>query len=220
VQGAPPPALRGVAAVYGRGIRKGGSGISACVSKERTPVKICIFAVGSDGQAGGSDELNTFLGTHRVLSVEKALVSNPGGGAYWSFVVSYLDGPASAASRSHGGEHGSTGDRTDYKQTLSELDFALFVKLRELRKRIALDEGVPMYMVFTNAQLAEMAQARCESKASLKKIDGVGDARVDKYAERFLAEIAGHAQGGSIAGENSGTGKPAPSVLEGGSAKA
>ena len=46
-----------------------------------------------------------------------------------------------------------------------------------------------MYAVCTNEQLAEMAKARAATLADLKKIDGFGDAKAEKYGEAFLAAI-------------------------------
>ena len=62
----------------------------------------------------------------------------------------------------------------------------MFVKLRELRKQIATAEAVPVYMVFTNGQLAEMVRMKAKTKAALEQIEGVGGARVDKYGPRIL----------------------------------
>jgi superfamily II DNA helicase RecQ len=74
----------------------------------------------------------------------------------------------------------------DYKEILSPDDFAVFAKLRELRKEMAQAEAVPVYTIFTNEQLAQMVQDRCGSKADLEKVAGVGDARIEKYGPRFL----------------------------------
>ena len=41
-------------------------------------------------------------------------------------------------------------------------------------------------MVFTNEQLAQMVQGRATTRSDLEKIDGVGDARIEKYGPRFL----------------------------------
>ena len=41
--------------------------------------------------------------------------------------------------------------------------------------------------MFTNEQLAEMVQKRTVSAASLREIAGIGEARVEKYGEAFLA---------------------------------
>lgn len=43
-------------------------------------------------------------------------------------------------------------------------------------------DGVPPYAVFTNEQLAAIVQGRMTMATALKAIDGIGDARIDKYA--------------------------------------
>jgi superfamily II DNA helicase RecQ len=55
-----------------------------------------------------------------------------------------------------------------------------------LRKDIAQAEGMPVYTIFTNEQLAQMVQTRTTTKAALEKIAGVGDARIEKYGGRVL----------------------------------
>jgi superfamily II DNA helicase RecQ len=70
---------------------------------------------------------------------------------------------------------------------LSEADFAVFAKLRELRKSIAEAEGVPPYAVFTNEHLASMVRGKLKTLDALGRIEGVGPGRVDRYGARFLA---------------------------------
>ena len=60
-------------------------------------------------------------------------------------------------------------------------------KLRDLRKDLSESEGVPVYAVFTNEQLAQVVQKRVTSKASLHAISGLGDARIEKYGDRMVA---------------------------------
>jgi len=47
-------------------------------------------------------------------------------------------------------------------------------------------EAVPVYALFTNEQLAQMVLRRCRTKSELLGIEGVGEAKIDKYAERLL----------------------------------
>jgi ATP-dependent DNA helicase RecQ len=49
---------------------------------------------------------------------------------------------------------------------------------------------VPVFTVFTNAQLAEMVRMPVSTAADLGKIDGVGETRVTKYGKEVLAELA------------------------------
>ncbi len=55
-----------------------------------------------------------------------------------------------------------------------------------MRKELAQTEAVPVYALFTNEQLAHMVQRRCQSKRELVQIEGIGDSKIDKYAERIL----------------------------------
>ncbi len=129
-----------------------------------------------------ADELNRFLRSHRVLSVDRRWVDQ-GTESFWSFCVDYLDtGQGTTAS-----QRGTDRARVDYREVLRPDEFALFVKLRTLRQEIAKDEAVPVYTVFTNEQLAQIVQLAASTKADLNKIAGVGDARIQKYGERFLA---------------------------------
>lgn len=81
---------------------------------------------------------------------------------------------------------------------LSEPDFVVFAKLRALRKALAEKEGVPAYALFTNEQLAEMVQRRARTLTELREIDGVGEARVEKYGKDFLGilQAAGSLEAG------------------------
>ncbi len=131
-------------------------------------------------------ELNSFIGSQRVLSLERNWVE-AGLDSFWSISVDYLP-PASENSTYKAA--GSNRVRTDYREVLSPEQFALFAKLRDLRKEIAQQEAVPVYTVFTNEQLAQMVQRGVNSKAALREIEGVGEARIEKYADRILLVLS------------------------------
>ena len=144
-----------------------------------------------DGGAA-SEELNRFLRGHRVLSVDRRWV-DLGTESYWSFCVDYLE-PASA-SGSSGRPKGDARGRVDYREVLNPEQFASFVKLRALRQAISKEDAVPVYVIFTNEQLAAMVQKGAASKADLGRIDGVGEARIQKYGDRFLDCLKEHRDG-------------------------
>ena len=77
-------------------------------------------------------------------------------------------------------------DKIDYREVLSEQDFALYAQLRNLRKALAEQEGITAYALFTNEQLAGMVTARVRSESELAKIEGVEKARLEKYGSAFL----------------------------------
>jgi superfamily II DNA helicase RecQ len=124
-----------------------------------------------------SQELNRFLATNRVLMVERHFVSD-GSSSVWAICVSYLDRSGRPAPE--------LGKRVDYREVLSESDFAIYAKLRSLRKSMAEKDGLPAYTLFTNEQLAAMVQQRVTSLRALEEIQGIGPARVKKYGAAFL----------------------------------
>ncbi len=76
--------------------------------------------------------------------------------------------------------------RVDYREILPPAQFAIFAKLRDLRKQLAQAEAVPVYTIFTNEQLAEMVRRGAKSTADLEAIAGVGDSRVSKFGRQFV----------------------------------
>jgi ATP-dependent DNA helicase RecQ len=68
-------------------------------------------------------------------------------------------------------------------------DMELFNRLRALRKRLADEAHVPPYVVFSDASLREMASSLPKTKTEFAKIKGVGQKKLETYAEVFLKEI-------------------------------
>ncbi len=66
-------------------------------------------------------------------------------------------------------------------------DPELFEALRELRKRLAEQDRVPPFVVFSDATLAEMASRRPRDDQSFLAINGVGQRKLERYGEDFLA---------------------------------
>jgi len=64
--------------------------------------------------------------------------------------------------------------------------------LRTLRKRIADEQNVPPYVIFTDATLQEMAVERPVSRVAMLAISGVGMKKFDNYGEPFIKEILAH----------------------------
>ena len=92
------------------------------------------------------------------------------------------------------------------------VDEALFDELRALRKRLADEQNVPAYVVFSDATLVEMAARHPATHVELLEVSGVGQAKLERYGDAFLAVIAEHASGGS-APDVSAPGGSAPEGL-------
>ncbi|NTV01950.1 MAG: DNA helicase RecQ [Chlorobiaceae bacterium] len=70
-------------------------------------------------------------------------------------------------------------------------DRELFERLRALRKQLADEQGVPPYVVFSDRTLHEMASRKPLTPGEMLEIPGVGQTKLARYAEAFLALIAG-----------------------------
>jgi ATP-dependent DNA helicase RecQ len=65
-------------------------------------------------------------------------------------------------------------------------DDELFQRLRALRRALADEEGVPAYIVFSDAVLTRMASSRPTDEASFLAVPGVGPAKLARYGDAFL----------------------------------
>jgi ATP-dependent DNA helicase RecQ len=67
-----------------------------------------------------------------------------------------------------------------------EYNRALFAILRQKRKEMADEAGVPPYVIFSDRTLTEMAAYYPQSTASLLNISGVGQVKLRQYGDAFL----------------------------------
>jgi DNA helicase-2/ATP-dependent DNA helicase PcrA len=70
-------------------------------------------------------------------------------------------------------------------------DAELFGRLRTWRKQQADAQSVPAYVVFSDATLVAIADARPVSRSDLARISGIGPAKLERYAEPVLAVVSG-----------------------------
>jgi ATP-dependent DNA helicase RecQ len=66
----------------------------------------------------------------------------------------------------------------------------LFDALRETRRSLAAEAGVPAYVVFHDSTLREIAAARPTTLAELARVNGVGHAKLERYGDAMLAAVA------------------------------
>jgi superfamily II DNA helicase RecQ len=146
-----------------------------------------FFTVPTLDSVSAQDELNAFCETHRMVQVERHFVSD-GQGSHWALCVQVAPGPGPLPDSLKRRSTASSAEaRVDYKAVLSEAEFTRFAALRSLRKTLAEQEGVPLYAVFTNEQLAAMAKSAPQSAAEVQAVEGVGPARVQRYAQAVLS---------------------------------
>lgn len=69
-------------------------------------------------------------------------------------------------------------------------DDPLWLLLKATRMTLAKEQGVPPYVIFHDSTLLEMHTARPTSIEEMAGITGVGQAKLEKYGDAFLAVIA------------------------------
>lgn len=72
------------------------------------------------------------------------------------------------------------------KVVLGTFELSIFEKLRALRSKIAKENSIPPYVVFSDKTLKEMAEKLPLDKEAMLEISGVGEVKFERYGEAFL----------------------------------
>jgi ATP-dependent DNA helicase RecQ len=73
-----------------------------------------------------------------------------------------------------------------------DIDVALWEALRERRRELAEEQGVPPYVIFHDRTLQEMCATLPQNLLQFGRITGVGERKLDKYGDTFLQVINEH----------------------------
>lgn len=76
------------------------------------------------------------------------------------------------------------------KEQNEEHDPVLFDQLRSLRKKLAQEENVPPYVIFSDRSIAAMASLFPRNRESFLEIHGVGARKLERYGDAFLRIIS------------------------------
>ena len=79
--------------------------------------------------------------------------------------------------------------RTTRTPLPDHLDIELWEALRECRRQLADEQGIPPYIVFHDRTLQLICERRPHSVEEFASISGVGDRKCEKYADAFLAVV-------------------------------
>ena len=83
--------------------------------------------------------------------------------------------------------------------TSKATDSQLWEALRACRKQLAESNNVPPYVIFHDATLVEMVERQPQNREQFSRISGVGESKLEKYADDFLAVIVSHVEQASAA---------------------
>lgn len=79
--------------------------------------------------------------------------------------------------------------KAEKEKSTATPDADLFQALRVLRLQIAKEENVPSYIVFSDAALRDMAAKQPATREQFMNVSGVGEHKLERYGDRFLAAI-------------------------------
>ena len=80
-------------------------------------------------------------------------------------------------------------DKASSDYELKNYDKPLWSALKELRTELATEQGVPPYIIFSDASMLQMVKTRPADNDQFKYISGVGEFKAEKYGEKFCAVI-------------------------------
>ena len=149
-------------------------------------MKIQFFSVNALEPAEDQALIDDFCARHRIVNIDKTLLQD-GQFPYWTVSITYLEPSASLKRSPHPVNKRA---QIDYQLFFDKPeDFAIYAKLRTLRKEISDAEKVPAFALFTNAQLAAMVTEKVSTKKQLATLEGIGEAKLAKYGKAFLTVL-------------------------------
>ena len=90
------------------------------------------------------------------------------------------------------------GSRKSSRTSAAELDADvpahLLQRLKARRTELARERSVPAYVIFSDKTLIEMAKAQPANHRDFAQLHGVGDAKLERFADVFIEEIRRHAE--------------------------
>ena len=145
--------------------------------------RLSVFGIAEQHEAG------LIRPVARALQARGSLVANEHGGLMLSgdartilkgeAEIDIVVPPKREGRRSRGGAANPFGD-------------PLFEALRECRRALAAEAGLPPYVIFHDATLREMAAVRPKTQSALAQIGGVGARKLEAYGDAFLDVIKAH----------------------------
>ncbi|MDM8548255.1 hypothetical protein QUF61_17325 [Candidatus Venteria ishoeyi] len=85
-------------------------------------MKLAFFTIPVQSPQAASEQLNRFLESHVILNIERQFIQD-GQNSLWAVCVSYQNSAEVATSV------GGKANKVDYKEILSEEDFAIYARL-------------------------------------------------------------------------------------------
>jgi ATP-dependent DNA helicase RecQ len=83
------------------------------------------------------------------------------------------------------------GERGSQALDIAPHESETWESLRRIRARLAREQGIPAYRIFSDATLLQMLRERPQSSGELARISGVGEMKLARYGADFLGVLMG-----------------------------
>ena len=140
-------------------------------------MQIEIFTLPVYDNREQTEEMNNFLRGHKIIDIEKKFIDS-GTSSFWTFMVRYVTGEAF--------KNEVKKSTKDYKAELEPRVFVIYTELRKIRKIVAEEKNLPLYSLFSNAELSEIAKLDELTNENVIKIKGIGKNKMDNYGKRII----------------------------------
>jgi superfamily II DNA helicase RecQ len=140
-------------------------------------MQIKLFTIPLLGGEALNEDLNAFLRSKKILHIDNHLLNNAQG-CFWCFCIKYIEDKTISD---------TVKVKIDYKEVLDAASFERFSNMRAIRKQIAQQENLPAYAIFTDDELSSLAKTEDLDQASMKKIKGIGEKKIEKYSQYFIS---------------------------------
>lgn len=71
-----------------------------------------------------------------------------------------------------------------------DYDVDVYDKLRDLRTKIAQENNIPPYIVFSDKTLKDLSVKQPQSKSAMLEVHGIGEVKFERYGEAFLSLLS------------------------------
>lgn len=92
-------------------------------------------------------------------------------------------------------QHTDTGKTRRKSELLTSRGLNLFEALRQVRTRLAKEEGMPPYIIFSDKTLTDMCVRLPADRREMLMVTGVGENKFEKYGQQFIDAILEFTQG-------------------------
>jgi ATP-dependent DNA helicase RecQ len=95
-------------------------------------------------------------------------------------------------------------DRRKIAESAAPHDDALLQRLKALRWKLARQQGIAAYIIFSDRTLIDMAARKPLTEYDFTSLHGVGEKKLEQFAKIFINEIASFLEPSNSAGNGSG----------------